>query len=93
MRQIYSRDDLAVSCFGMTRVEAIQNLSDYSREFDEFIQDPANEDFIRSREDEFCLIKPFISKAMNYLKFNYSSVSPKDDYEKRLLEEIVEKLL
>lgn len=93
MRPIYSRDELAVSCFGMTMVEATNNLLDYGREFDEFIQDPANEDFIKSREEEFSLIKPFISKALNYLKFNYSPVSPKDDYEKRLLEELVEKLL
>lgn len=90
---ILSREELAVSCFGMTPVEAIKHLVECNRKLDEFFLSPDNNDFIKFREDELYLMKPFISKAMNYIQYGRSLVPPKDKIEADLLQEIYEKLL
>jgi len=92
-KRIFSREDLAVSCFGMTRVEAHQFISNYERDFEAFISDKNNEAIISVNKKEFNLLKPFICKAQNYITYRVSSALPSDDYEKSLIKEIAEKLL
>lgn len=93
MKRLLNREELAVSCFGMTIMEAHFYLSEYDRWLDEYILDPDNADIIKAKANEIGLLKPFICKAQNYISYNRSSVKPVDDYEKSLLEEMYVKLL
>lgn len=93
MKKPLNREELAISCFGMTIMEAHFYLSEYCRWLDEFILNPDNADIVNSMADEISLLKPFISKAQNYISYNRSLVKPVDDYEKSLLEEIYAKLI
>ena len=92
MENQFSREGLIVSCFGMTPAEALAHISEYRREFDDYILDPDNSDIIIARSEEFSLLKPFICKAQDYIMYHCSPVKPVDDYEKDLLEELCEKI-
>jgi hypothetical protein len=93
MERLLSREELAVSCFDMTAMQAHAHLSEYRHELDEFISNPENADVVKAWADKIGLLKAFIYKAQDYISYNQSSVKPIDDYEKGLLEEIWEKVL
>ena len=80
-------EDYVKSCKGLSMVDFEKYNIWASQQLENIILN-SKEDFLKRNEDKIGALRVFFGKASNYVKTGNSVVPPKNDDEKRLLDEL-----